>query len=136
MRLVALFASLCLLAVAPRVARGDAEGGSPTVEPVAAAEATPGAVPLEVGEQAPFDGVLLPEAMLLNYLRLQADLAEANWRIEVRDRALEQLESDLAQAKTRASKPRPGFWLGVAVGVGATVGLIWATAKAIDAASN
>lgn len=136
MRFIALIVSLCLLASLPRNARGDDAGAPPASEPVAAAEDMPGALPLEVGEPAPFDGVLLPEQMMLSYLRLQTDLVEANWRVEVRDRALEQLETDLAMAKTRASKPRPGFWVGIVVGVGATVGLIWATSKALDAASN
>lgn len=136
MRLVALFTSLCLLIALPRGARGDDSDAGPTSDAVAVAEDTPGAMPLEAGEAAPFDGVLLPEEMMFTYLRLQTDLVEANWRVEVRDKALAQLETDLAMAKTRASKPRPGFWVGIAVGVGATVGLIWATSKALDAASN
>lgn len=89
-------------------------------------------VALDTGEAAPFAGVLLPESVMVHYLELDNQLIEAELRVEARNKALADLQDDIAMYKSRTWWQRHSFTAGVIVGVVGVVVAIWGAAKTLD----
>ena len=117
MKITALVLSILILVPAA------AHGASPPASAPSSAPAT-AVVPLMAGEVASFDGLLVPEATFVVFLRQKIDLEECTMRVAARDKAL------AAMPTVPAVAPRPavggGFLAGVAVGVigGVVVGIV------------
>lgn len=125
--LAALFVVLVLTLLAAKVARAEPAPG--VVAPVA--ESMPASAPvawpedpvgLAAGAPAPFPGVLLPEARVLDYLGSRARLEECSVKLDVRDRELARV---LAAVPSPAPALRWSFWPGVAVGLVVGVGVLF-----------
>ena len=90
----------------------------------------PPATPLETGQPAPFDGVLLSEKRLAFYLDADLRVTEAQARANALEKAIATLEADLAHERQRQISAtwwsRNSVWLGLAAGVGASVAVyVW-----------
>lgn len=82
-------------------------------ETPASAPAAP--VGLDVGEVAPFAGLLLPETAAFEYAGVRASLEECRLKVDVRDRELARL---LAAPPVAAVSPvKWTFWVGLGVGL-------------------
>lgn len=137
MRILALivtlfFSSAVLAQAAPPV---DALTAAAAAQAAAssAAPATPGAAVIDVsapavagavnvfkldlGQQAPFNGVLLDEQTFLRYLKSQIALEEATWRIASKDKLLVAAEAQVERTWTEKYGLMIGLGLGFAGGV-------------------
>lgn len=120
--------------------------GQPTpAEHPAADESQPDVAPLDAGQTAPFDGILVSEARAVAYARLQIHVEELMGRLVVRERLLTETAEALAEARAAigeaqthrceeswwsSNKMTVGFLLGV-VGSGL---LVWAAVSVLDSA--
>jgi hypothetical protein len=112
-----------------------------TVSPCRADE--PEVAPLMKGEPAPWNGLIVREGRFSKMLRLQVDLDEMSYKLQVREKLYQDMTNiykgalDKAQAElNKRVKPEPWYkshWLlfciGVFVGMGATIGAVVGAAQ-------
>lgn len=88
---------------------------------VAEEPAEPAAVTgLEEGQPAPHAGLLLTETRFRSYVDLQLRLEEAEGRIEVRDKLLEDVGKQVDQARQRSWFESNGIYIGIVLGMAFT----------------
>lgn len=105
---------------------------------VAVADESPDAVPLLQGQQAPYDGILLPPSTLEGLLKDKADLqrskAEENacqTELDITNKAYED------RVRKLTAKLDPGFWrqpetqrwIGFSLGIVVAVGAVWSAGQ-------
>lgn len=119
--------------------------GQPAVEEHPATdESQPDVAPLEVGQAAPFDGILVSEARAVAYARLQLHVEELMGRLVVRERLLTETAEALAEARAEIGEAvthrcEVSFWeqhdgtIGLIVGAAIAGLAVWAAVEVLDA---
>jgi len=137
-------ASIAAIAILLAWPYGDAYGDDPVPTaqlPVTAdaAQPEPNVVPLEAGQPAPYDGLLVAEQRFLAYAHLQLANDELAGRLGVRDRLLHETADQLAKARTSAQETaKPGFWerndfvIGFLLGAVATGVLVYGAVNVLE----
>jgi hypothetical protein len=83
--------------------------------------------PIAEGAPSPVSGVVMDNETFMLYLREHVALEEANLRIQVRDKLLQQE----AAAAQRSWMERNGFYVGLVLGLVASMGIIYGARQTI-----
>jgi len=120
----------------PQLAFADStDGGTATIEAEAEPDAgaaepdaeldVPPVVPLLQGESAPWNGLLVPEATFVGYLKLDLDLQEAQGLASIRASLLEEQQTIYEGAMRQvATISEESWWDRYALTIGIIIGLV------------